>query len=80
MVQHWRKSKDPKARHYMLINAVGAIATGITVIVVLVAKFLDGAWITVLLIPLLIMAMLYVKAHFSRVRKEIEDHRAAPYR
>ncbi len=73
MVRHWRKSKDPKAHHYMIINAIGAVATGITVVVVLVAKFIDGAWITVILIPLLIMAMLYVKGHFTRVRKEIED-------
>ena len=71
MVQHWRKSKDPKAHHYMTINAVGAIATGITVVVVLVAKFAAGAWITVLLIPLLILAMVAVKRHFNGVSKEI---------
>src|SRR5580704_15479101 len=51
MVVHWRKSNDPRSSRYMLVNGVGALATGITVAVVLVAKFVDGAWITVLLIP-----------------------------
>src|ERR1019366_4573277 len=54
MVGDWRKSKEPAARRHMVVNGIGAVATGITVCVVLVAKFLDGAWITVLLIPTLI--------------------------
>jgi hypothetical protein len=56
----------------MLINGVRAIATGITVIVVLVAKFIDGAWITVLVIPTLIAGMVAVNRHFRSVAKQIE--------
>ena len=48
MVVHWRKTGGPNARSSMFINGLGAFATGITVIVVLVAKFVEGAWITVL--------------------------------
>ncbi len=45
MVFHWKRIGGRGARHSMLINGLGAIATAITVIVVLVAKFMDGAWI-----------------------------------
>jgi len=73
MVMHWRKSSDPKARHYMFVNGIGAIATGLTVAVVLVAKFVEGAWITVLLIPTLIIVMVAIKRHLQSVGKEISE-------
>jgi amino acid transporter len=73
MVWHWNKSTDPRAKHYMLVNGIGAVATGITVAVVLVAKFVDGAWITVLLIPLLIAVMVAIKRHFRTVATEITE-------
>ncbi len=73
MVQHWRRTGGSKARHSMLVNGIGAVATGITVVVVLVAKFVEGAWITVLLMPLMIVTMLAVKRHFISVQKQVED-------
>jgi amino acid transporter len=73
MVQHWRREGGEKARHFMLVNGIGAVTTGITVLVVLVAKFIEGAWITVLLIPLMIVGMLAVKRHFASVQRQIED-------
>ncbi len=73
MVQHWRRQGGKEAGHSMIVNAVGAAATGITVVVVLVAKFVEGAWITVLLIPILILAMVSVKRHFKTVKAEIAD-------
>jgi hypothetical protein len=72
MVAHWRREKGPKYRRYMFVNALGAIATGITVLVVVVAKFVEGAWITVLLIPALVLFMKGVKHYFDRVAKETE--------
>jgi hypothetical protein len=58
----------------MIVNGVGATATGITVAVVLTAKFVEGAWITVLLIPCLLVAMTWVRRHYAAVAKEIELH------
>jgi len=55
----------------MLINGVGAVATGITLVVVLVAKFTEGAWITAILVPALIIAMSAVKRHYDRVARQI---------
>jgi amino acid transporter len=60
MVAHWRRVKGPGWQRNMIVNGIGAVATGITVCVVLVAKFTHGAWITVLLIPSLLGLMAYV--------------------
>src|SRR5580692_1251393 len=50
MVFHWKRVRGPSALRFMLVNGLGGTVTGITVLVVLVAKFLDGAWLTMLLI------------------------------
>jgi amino acid transporter len=69
MVAHWwRKGK---ALGRMFVNGLGALATGITTLVVLVAKFVEGAWITALLIALMILFMRMVHRHYVRVGKEI---------
>ena len=70
MVMHWRRKRGKNSTVYMLINGVGAVATGTTVCVVLVAKFLEGAWITVIFVPLLIMLMRGVHRHYERVARE----------
>ena len=54
MVQHWRKLGGPGSTRSLVINGVGAVFTGITALVVAVSKFADGAWVTVLCLPLLI--------------------------
>jgi amino acid transporter len=71
MVVHWKRNRGPGAARNMLLNGLGAVATGITTAVVLVAKFVDGAWITVLLIPALILMMRSVRRHYSVVAEEI---------
>lgn len=69
MVAHWKKAKG---RHLfsMFLNGLGAIATAITVLVVLVAKFTEGAWITLGLIPLLFLLMKAVRRQYRRVEEE----------
>jgi amino acid transporter len=67
MVMHWKRTGGAGWHWKMVVNGVGATATGLTTLVVLVAKFLDGAWITALLIPTLILLMSMVKRHYNRV-------------
>jgi hypothetical protein len=74
MVVHWYRNKGPGYIPHMLINGVGALATGATLLVVLVAKFAAGAWVTALLVPLLIISMSRVKRHYIRVNRETEDN------
>jgi amino acid transporter len=71
MVMHWKRHRGPGSGRSMFVNGLGATATGITTAVVLVAKFIDGAWITVLLIPLMIWMMRSVKRHYAMVGLEI---------
>jgi hypothetical protein len=56
----------------MLVNGLGAGATGITVIVVLAAKFTEGAWVVVLLLPASLLLMVRVHRHYARVARELE--------
>ena len=70
MVVHWRRHKGNGWMRHAMVNGVGAVATGITLLIVLVAKFVAGAWVTALLIPLLILAMVAVRRHYTRVSKE----------
>jgi hypothetical protein len=70
MVMHWKR--QGKARLRIFVNGLGAVATGITTLVVLVAKFAAGAWITALLIAAMILLMCAVKRHYLRVERETD--------
>ena len=78
MVGHWRRVKGRGSLHSMLLNGLGAAATGLTLVVVLVAKFTQGAWISVLLIGGIMSAMMWVRQHYDEVAREIQD--SAPLR
>jgi amino acid transporter len=71
MVVHWKRNRGPGARRSMMINGLGAVATGITALVVLSAKFLAGAWMTMLLIPGLLLVMFAVHRHYRSISREI---------
>lgn len=74
MVKHWLDAKDEKHRRFKLfMNGLGAVATGITLCVVLVTKFIYGAWVIVILVPLIIALMAAVKRHYKRVKIETAD-------
>jgi amino acid transporter len=74
MVVHWLRNRNELGwRIRAAVNAIGATATGITTLVVLVAKFVDGAWITALLIPSMILLMVAVKRHYRHVDRETSN-------
>jgi amino acid transporter len=72
MVAHWRREGGKNARRNMFINAVGATATGVTVLIIIVAKFMEGAWITVIAIPSLVALMYGIHRHYKRVQQAID--------
>ncbi len=76
MVAHWKKSKSATAIHSMLINGLGTVATGITVLVVLAAKFAEGAWVVVLLLPAALILMARIRRHYERVAQELQAKEA----
>lgn len=71
MVVHWKRKGSRGYTGRIFLNGLGAVATGITVLVVLVAKFVEGAWITALLVAFMILFMRRVRHHYDRVNKDI---------
>ena len=55
----------------MLFNAAGAACTGVTLVVVLISKFLEGAWVMILLIPGLLSLFYAVRRHYQKVAREV---------
>ena len=74
MVAHWRRKGG--ARMHILLNGLGAVATAATVIIVIITKFVAGAWITTLLIPLIMLMMFSIRRHYERLQAQISE--AAP--
>ena len=78
MVVHWRTMRacgvnGPRAHGAsMAINAVGAASTGLVLLVVLVTKFTDGAWIVLLLIPALTALFVTVRRHYAGMARRTE--------
>ena len=68
MVMHWQKNRGPDWLKSALVNGLGALVTGITTVVVLVAKFMEGAWITLLFIPVTIVFFTLVRRHYHSVK------------
>ena len=71
MVAHWRRVGGPHACRNLVINGVGAAATAVTLGVILIAKLSAGAWITLLLIPLLLIIFTRVQQHHAPVARAI---------
>ncbi len=72
MVGHWRRNPGRGAARSKLVNGLGGVATGVTLVVVLVAKFTSGAWVSVLLIAGMMSTMLWVRRHYSAVAEETQ--------
>ncbi|HVW87146.1 MAG TPA: APC family permease [Bryobacteraceae bacterium] len=71
MVAHWRRQGGNRANQ--AINAIGAFATGITLLIIVVAKFMEGAWMTLIMIPALVGIMASIGRHYRRIGREIAD-------
>jgi hypothetical protein len=71
MVLHWRRERGRSWAVKAVINGVGALATGSALLVVGVSKFMQGAWITVLFIPLLVFIFIQIRVHYKKVASEL---------
>jgi amino acid transporter len=72
MVRRWLRTREPHWRKGLTINAMGALATGVVTLVIAVSKFDRGAWIVVILIPLLYVMFQGIHHHYAQTRKVIE--------
>jgi amino acid transporter len=71
MVRRWQRLRQGRWRCKMAINGLGAAATGMVLLVVIQSKFTHGAWIILLLIPLLVGMFSAVKRHYLDMREQV---------
>ncbi len=71
MFVRWNKQRQGHWRHKAIINGFGALVTAVTCVIISVNKFHDGAWIVLLLIPLLVIFMSLIRKHYDRVRDNL---------
>jgi amino acid transporter len=78
MVMHWLRTREPGWKWKASLNGIGAVATGIVSIIQVVTKFIEGAWIVVLIIPLIIMLLRKIHRHYVQFASEIEFKGQSP--
>ncbi len=78
MVVHWGRERGRGWRLKTALNGLGALATSLTTLAVGISKFTEGAWITLLAIPLIVAWFLRVRAHYREVACELSMHGLPP--
>jgi amino acid transporter len=72
MVRHWLKTREAGWQRSVVINSVGAFTTGVVLVVVATVKFVHGAWIVILAIPILVALMLSIRTHYKGVAAQLK--------
>jgi len=71
MVVRWQRRREEGWRHGRIINAVGASVTAVVAVVVAVTKFTHGAWIVMVMIPLLVLLLRNIHKHYMKTSQEL---------
>jgi hypothetical protein len=71
MVRRWFRRKEPGWRRAAAFNIIGAIATFVVMWVIIISKFADGAWMVVLLIPMLVALFLAIHRHYVTAARQL---------
>ena len=71
MVRHWRQVREPGWRWRLAVNAFGGVLTAVVLGIVVFEKFRDGAYLVVILVPLLVAMMLFIHRQYARSREEL---------
>ncbi len=72
MIRHWLREKSPGYRRRLAINAFGAVLTGIVAVIVTSVKFFDGAWLVLVLIPILVAIMSFIFRQYEGQERELQ--------
>ena len=73
MVKHWLRTREAGWRRSVVINAVGALTTGVVLVVVASVKFAHGAWIVIVFVPILVSIMLAIRRHYLGVAAQLRQ-------
>jgi amino acid transporter len=71
MVRYWRRTRAPRWRRSMLLNGVGAAATGLVATIVILTKFTEGAWLVIVAIPLLVLMFYGIRRHYRKTGRRL---------
>jgi amino acid transporter len=77
MVRYWRRTQGDGWRWRAAINSIGAVATGIVAIVVILTKFTEGAWIVTIAVPTMVLGFYGVRRHYEGVQRRLAAGAAA---
>ncbi len=69
MVAHWLRQTG-RLRIALVYNALGVVVTGIALAVIIVAKFIEGAWMTIIVAPPLVLLLLRIRRHYKKIARE----------
>jgi hypothetical protein len=72
MVMHHRREKEPGWQRGVAINGVGSASTFIVLLIVAVTKFAKGAWVPIVVVPLIITLFVAIHRHYTRVSEALE--------
>ena len=75
MVRHWIRSREKGWQWRAAVNGLGAATTGVVMLVIAATKFTHGAWLVVLLIPVLMVAFFSVNRHYRAVAAQLSLER-----
>jgi amino acid transporter len=78
LVLHWRRARPPRWRLRAALNGTGAVMTAIAVVVFVWTKFLHGAWVVVLTIPLLMVLFSRIEGYYTAIAKELRFGKTPP--
>ncbi len=78
LVRHWRRERPPRWRARATVNAAGATMTAVAVVVFVSTKFLAGAWVVVVAIPLLMLLFSRIEGYYREVASELQLGRTPP--
>jgi amino acid transporter len=74
MVRHWLRERGPRRRSRLLINGLGCVASTIAALAVTTEKFTEGAWLVVLVVPLLVGLFVLVQRAYRRIGGRLGVH------
>jgi hypothetical protein len=73
MVAHWRHKRAKGPRIKLVFNALGATCTSIALLIIVVTKFVEGAWITLIVGPGLVWLFWKIRGHYQWIAREVDQ-------
>jgi hypothetical protein len=77
-VMHWLRLREPGWQVKAMINGLGATVTLSALVIIAISKFTQGAWISILLIPLIVVTFLQIRSHYAKVGHQLTLHGLPP--